>query len=133
LHNGVALEIGDRSGLRELAKYLARPPVALSRLRYKPGAPLVRIKLRRAWWKTGQRELQLRPLEFLARLVTHTPPSHQKLWRQHGAYSTVFQSRLKALAGTPETSVLPEVEVPTPAEEKKSRCSSTWAALLSRA
>ncbi len=130
VHNDVTIYPGDREGLIDLAKYLARPPIALSRMRYGGERdPLVRIRLKRPHWRTGSREISFEPLEFLARLLQHIPPLGFKAWRQYGAYSAVVRARWRA----DEEAAQPESEpAPPPETPGRKQCSSAWAALLSR-
>jgi hypothetical protein len=97
--------------------------------------PLVRIRLKRPHWKTGSRELVFEPLEFLARLLQHIPPLGFKAWRQYGAYSAVTRARWRALRDADVGSDTADAAEPDPAASSKpgrSRCTSAWAALLSR-
>jgi hypothetical protein len=135
VHNEVKVLPGDREGIIDLAKYLSRPPVALSRLSY--DGELVRLRLRRPHWRTGQRQLIFKPVEFLARFLQHVPPVGHKLWREYGAYSTVTRARWRALAETEEPASTHDAPAPaanpTPADSPgRSQCTSAWAALLSR-
>ena len=131
VHNDVKILPGDRDGLMDLSKYLARPPIALSRMRYGgTNDPLVYIRLKRPHWRTGRREISFEPLEFLARLVQHIPPLNFKAWRQYGAYSAVVRARWRREAEADDVADS-EAQPPPPSPGRK-RCSSAWAALLSR-
>ena len=136
VHNDVKILPGDRDGLMDLSKYLARPPVALSRMRYDgKNDPLAdvsdhRIRLKRPHWRTGRREISFEPLEFLARLVQHIPPLNFKAWRQYGAYSAVVRARWRREADADE--VADSEAQPPPTSPGRKQCSSAWAALLSR-
>ena len=131
VHNDVKILPGDRDGLMDPSKYLARPPIALSRMRYDgKHAPLVHIRLKRPHWRTGRREISFEPLEFLARLVQHIPPLGFKAWRQYGAYSAVVRARWRREAEADEVADS-EAQPPPPSPGRK-QCSSAWAALLSR-
>ncbi len=125
----VHLAPGDRDGVRDIAKYLAHGPVALSRLTYRAGGGQVRLRLRRPHWKTSKREVVFEPLEFLARFVQHLPPANLKLWRQYGAYAAVVRAarRRAAEADAGKTARPPVAEKP-----ERKPCSRSWAALLSR-
>ncbi len=120
----------------DLSKYLARPPVALSRMRHDgQNDPLVHIRLKRPHWRTGRREISFEPLEFLARLVQHIPPLGFKrvaapAWRQYGAYSAVVRARWRREAGAEDVADR-EAQPPPPSPGRK-QCSSAWAALFSR-
>ena len=128
--NSVKVPAGDRDGIVDVAKYLARAPVALSRLTYdRDGDGLVRLRLRRPHWKTGQSELVFEPLEFLARLLQHVPPLGFKMWRQYGAYATVVRAAERRRETTDQSD---GVVQPPPKPPRRKRCSAAWAALLSR-
>jgi hypothetical protein len=130
VHNEVKVLGGDDDGVERLSKYLARPPVALGRMRYGgEGDSLVHIRLKRPHWRTGSRELSFEPLEFLARLLQHIPPLGFKAWRQYGAYSAVVRARWRR-----DREAEGEAEAEPVAERGPGRkqCSASWAALLSR-
>jgi hypothetical protein len=63
---------GDRKGLRRLAGYIARPPLALDRVEALPG-DRVRIPLKRPW-SDGTTALELSAEELAERLVALVPP-----------------------------------------------------------
>ena len=134
VHNDVKILPGDREGVIDLAKYLSRPPVALSRMRYGGERdPLVRIRLKRPHWRTGSRDLVFQPLEFLARLLQHLPPLGFKAWRQYGAYSVVTRARWRAAREADgDTAAAAEPDPAASPKPGRSRCTSAWAALLSR-
>jgi len=135
VHNEVKVLPGDREGIIDLSKYLSRPPVALGRLSY--DGELVRLQLRRPHWRTGQRQLVFKPVEFLSRFLQHVPPVGHKLWREYGAYSTVTRARWRALAedeepGSTRDARDPEANPASADLPGRSQCTSAWAALLSR-
>jgi hypothetical protein len=72
LHAGVLIGARDRKGLRRLAGYIARPPLALDRVEALPG-DRVRIALKRPW-SDGTTALELSAEELAERLVALVPP-----------------------------------------------------------
>ena len=121
----VRIDADDRQGLLRLLRYMARGPVASSRLRYAGG--LVRLTLPRPDHRRGDKELTLAPLDFLARWLMHVPPLHAKMWREYGEYATVPRAKRRAWAddgGLPVLRLLPPPQ--------RQRCSAAWAALLQR-
>jgi hypothetical protein len=72
LHAAVVIRARDREGLRRLAGYIARPPLAKSRLDVLPDGR-VRLGLKRAW-SDGTTAHVLTPEEFVERLVALVPP-----------------------------------------------------------
>jgi len=72
LHAGVLIAARDRKGLRRLAGYIARPPLALDRVEALPG-DRVRIAWKRPW-SDGTTALELSAEELAERLVALVPP-----------------------------------------------------------
>ena len=72
LHAGVVVGAKDRDGLRRIAGYIARPPLAKERLEVLP-ADRVRIGLKRAW-SDGTTALYLTAEELVERLVALVAP-----------------------------------------------------------
>ena len=72
LHAGVLIGARDRKGLRQLAGYIARPPLALDRVESRPG-DRVRLPLKRPW-SDGTTALELSAEELAERLVALVPP-----------------------------------------------------------
>jgi len=72
LHAGVVIRARDRAGLKRLAGYIARPPLAKSRLDVLPDGR-VRLGLKRAW-SDGTTAHVLTAEELVERLVALVPP-----------------------------------------------------------
>ena len=72
LHAGVVIGARDRKGLRRLAGYIARPPLAQGRVEGLPG-DRVRLHLKRPW-SDGTTALELSTEELAERLVALVPP-----------------------------------------------------------
>ncbi len=73
LHAGVVVGARNRDGLKRLAGYIARPPLAKDRLEELPGGR-VRVSLKRAW-SDGTTALELSCDELVERLVALVPPA----------------------------------------------------------
>jgi hypothetical protein len=139
VHNEVKVLPGDRQGFIDVAKYMARPPVANARLAYDPDRdPLVHVHLKRPHWTTGRPELTFEPLEFLARLLQHLPEPHVKMWRQYGHYAPILRARraraaAEAQAGADREAGGPSIPgPPDPEPPNPKRCNAAWASLISR-
>jgi hypothetical protein len=72
LHAGVLIGARDRKGLRRLAGYIARPPLAVDRVEALPG-DRVRLPLKRPW-SDGTTALELSAEELAERLIALVPP-----------------------------------------------------------
>ena len=72
MHAGVVIRARDRAGLQRLAGYIARPPLAKSRLTVLPDGR-VRLGLKRAW-SDGTTAHVLTAEELVERLVALVPP-----------------------------------------------------------
>jgi hypothetical protein len=82
LHAGVACSPREPELLQRLARYIARPALAESRLSLTPQGDLrYRIK---SPWRDGTTHLIFHPLDFLARLASLVPKPRVNLTRYHG-------------------------------------------------
>jgi hypothetical protein len=83
---------GDREGLESLLRYMERPPVALSRLTYRPDR---RVHYQGARFHPGLgRDHQLvSGVEFLAMLVPHISLRYEVTIRCYGALSSTIRRR----------------------------------------
>jgi len=72
MHAGVVIRARDRAGLQRLAGYIARPPLAKSRLTVLPDGR-VRLGLKRAW-SDGTTAHVLTAEELVERLIALVPP-----------------------------------------------------------
>jgi len=93
LHANVHVHQNDREGLERLARYAARPPIALDRLE-KTTDGRVSYRLKRTW-DGGQTHVVLTPLEFMSRLASIVPPPRRHLVLYAGVFSA--HSKLRAL------------------------------------
>jgi hypothetical protein len=85
LHAGVFVDELDSDALERLARYCARPPLALRRLSLaEDGQILYRTKHAAPG---APRLLRLQPTQFLGRLSTLVPPPRSHLTRFHGIFA----------------------------------------------
>ena len=87
LHANVVVGAHDREALRRLCRYIARPPLAKSRLEERADGALV-LRMKRAW-SDGTTSLVFDPVELIGKLVALIPPRHLNLT----SYAGVFASR----------------------------------------
>ena len=128
LHAGVAIGAHNRDGLERLCRYIARPPLAKTRLHRRPDG-LVTLDLKRPW-SDGTTSLVFTPIGLLERLLALVPPprAHQTLY--HGVLAARASWR-SAIVPTPP----PEPDTPcrtlsrTPSKRSKW---VKWAYLLAR-
>ena len=82
LHAGVAIGARDRKGLERLCRYIARPPLAKSRLETREDGTVV-IRLKQPW-ADGTGAIQLSRLELMERLAALVPPPRKNQVLYHG-------------------------------------------------
>ena len=82
VHAGVRIGARNRKGLERLCRYIARPPLAKSRLETRPdGTVLIRLKHP---WADGTTAIHLTHLELMERLAALVPPPHKNQVIYHG-------------------------------------------------
>jgi hypothetical protein len=87
VHSGFSVHVGpsilpdDNAGLEQLARYMTRAPLRLDAVRETAEAVVVRTPVDP---RTGQRELQLDPLELIHRLVQQIPAPRLQMVRYDG-------------------------------------------------
>ena len=92
LHAQVAIEAHERESLERLCRYIARPPLANSRLTRMPDGKLC-YELARMW-QDGTHCVLFEPLELLEKLVALIPRPWTHLVRYHGVFAP--NARLRA-------------------------------------
>ena len=100
LHAAVAVSADDRCGLERLCRYLARPALAIGRLRRLPDGR-IELKLKRAW-RGGIRKLLFEPEALIARLCALVPPPRFHLVRGFGILSNASAFRPYILPTPPD-------------------------------
>jgi hypothetical protein len=86
VHHGVRIEADDALGLLQVARYSARAPIALERLRYDAAKEQVTLLSDKREGPTAGSHT-FPALEFLSMLLAHVPDRHEILVREYGAYS----------------------------------------------
>ncbi len=71
LHANVWLPPNDRARLKQLYRYLGRPPLARGRLRHRADGRVI-VELKTAW-RDGTSRLLFEPTEFLEELAAIIP------------------------------------------------------------
>jgi hypothetical protein len=123
VHDGVCVATDERDFAVRLARYCARNPVALGRMKYDERHSAVTYHSDKPTGPTAGSET-VDALEFLARVVSHIPNKGQVLQRYYGWYaSRVRGMRRKAGEEQPVACVDPEPEV-------LSEAALRWAELL---
>ena len=126
LHAAVAIHENDREGLERVARYCARPALALERLSLTDEGQ-VRYRMKRTF-SNGMSEVLLPPHDFLVRLCALIPPPRVHLVRYYGAFSAHAQGRA-ALVGhrgpskkktAPTDPKSPEAPTPSPTPSPQS-------------
>ncbi len=82
LHAGVVIGAHNRAGLERLCRYIARPPLASSRIQLQRDG-LVVVGLKRAW-SDGSRQLVFSPIELIEKLAALVPPARVNQVLYHG-------------------------------------------------
>jgi len=91
LHAGVGIGAHDRDGLERLCRYIARPPLARSRLeRRNDGCLLLRLK---RVWHDGTSAVVFEPVELISRLVALIPPARANGVSYHGVFAPAAKLR----------------------------------------
>ena len=130
VHHAIRVEPWDAAGVERLCRYLVHPPIALGRLRYDRARATYRG--RRVHPVTGEECIGLDPLEMLARLCQHIPPTGFHLTRSYGAYANRTRgarARRSAGAGERPAPGDGESDIPTPSQGERRR---QWARLIAK-
>jgi hypothetical protein len=95
LHGGIVVGARNRKGLEKLCRYIARPPLAKSRI-VDDGGGEYRILLKTPW-SDGTTSIRLSLLEVMERLAALVPPprAHQVLY--HGVFAPNAKYRKEIL------------------------------------
>jgi hypothetical protein len=101
LHAGVRIAAGDDMGRERLARYGARPPLALDRLRRLPdGRVAYRVKYAR---RGAAKHRVMTAMELMARLSALVPPPRYPLVRFHGVLAPRSSWRRDVIPSAPST------------------------------
>jgi hypothetical protein len=113
IHAGVTADRGDARGRERLVRYVARPALALRRIRWEDGQ--VRIDFKQPW-RNGVSAIRLRPEVFLLRLASLVMPPGVNLVRYHGVFAPASPLRSR---------VVPPPS-PTEPQQRTSRWTLWW-------
>lgn len=113
LHAGVSVHALDGDALEQLARYCARPPLALRRLSLgENGQILYRVKHAAPG---APRILRLPPLQFMGRLAALVAPPRSHLTRFHGVFGPHSKHRARIIPQGPPA-VSPPAQQALPAD-----------------
>jgi len=133
---GERIDPDDHEARRRLAGYMAHPPIALQRVRYRPEtAQVIYYGRQRGPGSDTSPARIFSALDFLAALSTHIPDSGQQLVRYYGAWSNARRVSAGAAASAPA----PAAEAPglrrddsNSAEQFARGRRRSWARLIKR-
>ena len=134
LHRGA----GERKTLENVARYMLRSPVSLSRMQWSLGSPHVLYAPK----SSHHDQIELLPplqkidaLEFLARVITQIPEPRRHLLFYYGHYSDVLRGRRQS-SQTSEKQDTSRTEAqedePTLSPARKQALRRRWADLIQR-
>jgi ribosomal protein S27E len=98
LHAGIAAKASQRDKLEHLARYVARPPVATSRLSLTESGQ-VRCALKTPY-RDGTTHVIFEPEDFIARLAALVPKPRAHLTRYHGVFAPASPDRARVVPRT---------------------------------
>ncbi|MFQ5844759.1 MAG: transposase [Planctomycetota bacterium] len=120
VHHAIRVDPHDTEGLERLCRYLVHPPNAVGRLGY--DGIQATYRARRRHRLTVEESVTLDPLQMLARLCQHIPPTGLHLTRLYGAYSNRTRgARARRMAGAGKEPGSPRSEPPCPAPSQRER------------
>jgi hypothetical protein len=128
VHSAIRVEPWDAAGVERLCRYLVHPPIALGRLQY--DGTRTTYSGRRVHPVTGELSVTLDPLEMLARLCQHIPPTGFHLTRLYGADANRTRGA-RARRGPGAALAAPDSETIalTPSQRERRR---QWARLIAK-
>jgi hypothetical protein len=142
LDGSIGLYAGDQKAMERLAQYMARPPIALSKvvLEERSGKVLFHAKYN-PYFKENLKLFAV--TDFIAELTQHIPPKGTHYIRRYGLYASRARGtwsrkpHLVRLAGRAWRAAHPLAPVgsepaPEPQEVERKTASSTWARLIAK-
>ena len=126
LHAGVAVSGSDRKGIERIARYIARPPIALDRLSLNSKGQVV-YRLKKPF-SDGSTHIIMQPLELIEKLAALVPRPKIHLTRFHGVLGPHYKFRSQ-IVPKPQTK---ENSPDTSDAEPPSKGKIAWAKLLKR-
>ena len=125
LHAGVVIGAHNRTGLERLCRYIARPPLASSRIQLQRDG-LVVVGLKRAW-SDGSRQLVFSPIELIEKLAALVPPPRVNQVLYHGVLAPRAKWRRQIV---PRPAVRDPFKALHKCEDHRPRRHWLWADLL---
>jgi hypothetical protein len=135
VHNRVFVHPRDGREFEALVRYMMRPPVSLSRLRFTAGSHEVAYVP-----KSGHDDVEptegekIDAMEFVARVLVQIPDPRRHLVRYYGAYSSAARGKRKKAAAPAEPSALdqPPEDAALPEGSHRAALRRRWAELIRR-
>ena len=91
IHAGVRIKKADRRGREKLVRYAARPPFSEKQMTLLPDGS-IRFELRTPT-KSGQRQVNFHPVQFLRRIAWQIPPPYTNMVRYFGVFAATHTCR----------------------------------------
>jgi hypothetical protein len=126
LHANVRVAANDRDGLEHLARYLARPPIAVQRLTRLPDGRVV-LRFKRPF-SDGTEAVVFTPFELIERLLPLVPRPRKHTIRFHGILAPAAGYRSTVVPASTTEAPLKT----SPAPERHTLYRLPWADLLRR-
>ena len=128
LHAGVAMPGTEREKIEKLCRYIARPAIALERLKLTAGGQVV-YSLKKPY-SDGTTHIVMTPLELLEKIAAIIPRPKIHLTRYHGVLGPHYKHRKMIVPKPPPSATVTPPEIVNVDQVSKARI--TWARLLKR-
>jgi len=128
LHAATHVGAGQRDRLAKLVRYMARPPVAGSRLKRSESSPGDLEYTLKQRWRDGTTAVLLSPMELMEKLAALVPPGRMHLTRYFGVFASCSKWRSEIV-------LRPEKRkgfAPDGGYEKDKVKNTRWARMLAR-
>jgi hypothetical protein len=126
MHANTACNGDDRDKIEQLIRYVARPPIAESRL-YETSDGHIAYRLKKMW-SDGTQAVIFKPLQFIEKLIALIPSPKRHLVRYHGVLAPNSSLRSRIVPAPPA-----EREAIEPIQGKvRDPRRLSWAELLKR-
>lgn len=129
LHANNSCEAKEREKLEHMARYIARPPIAIDRLHLRAdGLITYRLKKR---YRDGTEMLLLSPMELMEKLAALVPRPRVHVTRYHGLFAPHSKERKKIVLGEQKEKKEPKL-THSLSDNANKQSRMTWAKLLNR-